>query len=117
MKVASEKAFEKQVKQFLKDKGCWVLKTWSNGIQRKGIPDLLVCCNGFFLAVELKAEDCHPSDLQLWNIDQIRKAHGFALVLYPDQFGQFRYLVDDLLYDRNGLAYERIAHFNAQGDQ
>ena len=51
-----EKDFEKKVKQFLKEKGCWVLKTWSNGVQRQGIPDLLVCCNGFFVGVELKAE-------------------------------------------------------------
>lgn len=88
-----EKDFENKVKAFLKDRGCWVLKTWSNGIQRQGIPDLLVCCNGFFVAVELKAEKGRPSDLQLWNINGIRKAGGIAIVLYPDKFEQFKDMI------------------------
>ena len=88
-----EKDCEKKVKQFLKERGCWVLKTWSNGVQRQGIPDLLVCCNGFFVAVELKAEKGRPSDLQLWNIEEIRKADGIAIVLYPDKFEQFKDMI------------------------
>ena len=91
-----EKDFEKKVKQFLKERGCWVLKTWSNGIQRQGIPDLLVCCNGFFVGVELKAEKGRPSDLQLWNINEIRKAGGIAIVLYPDKFEQFKDMIRGL---------------------
>ena len=54
--MGSEKAFEKRVKEFLKQQNCWVLKTWSNGVQRSGVPDLLVCCNGVFLGIELKAQ-------------------------------------------------------------
>lgn len=88
--MASEKKFENQVKEFLKTQGCWVLKTWSNGVQRRGVPDLLVCCNGYFVGVELKAEKGEPSALQLWNIDKIRKANGFAMVLYPSAFEEFK---------------------------
>ena len=61
--MASEKEFETKVKEFLDNRGIWHLKTWSNGIQRKGIPDLLICCNGLFLGVELKAMNGKPSDL------------------------------------------------------
>ena len=92
-----EKDFEKQVRQFLEDQGCWVLKTWSNGIQREGVPDLLCCCNGWFLAVELKAEKGKPKKLQLWNIENIRAADGVAVVLYPDQFENFKHMVNLLL--------------------
>lgn len=98
----NEKAFEQKVKVFLKDKGCWVLKTWSNGIQREGVPDLLVCCNGFFIGIELKAENGHPSDLQLWNVDQIRNAGGIAIVLYPNHFEAFRRMIEDLISDDFG---------------
>jgi Holliday junction resolvase len=91
-----EKEFEIKVKAFLKDRGCWVLKTWSNGVQRQGIPDLLVCCNGFFIGVELKAEKGRPSNLQLWNIEEIRKAGGIAIVLYPDQFERFKDMILEL---------------------
>ena len=52
----AEKQFEKKVKAFLDEQGVWWLKTWSNGIQREGVPDLLVCCNGYFIGVELKNE-------------------------------------------------------------
>lgn len=89
-----EKQFENQVKAFLKDRDCWVLKTWSNGIQREGVPDLLVCCNGFFVGVELKNETGKPSALQLWNIDKIREAGGIAIVLYPNQFDEFKHMVN-----------------------
>lgn len=96
-----EKAFEKKVKKFLTEQGCWVLKTWSNGVQREGVPDLLVCCNGYFLGIELKNETGKPSNLQLWNIDQIRKAGGMAIVLYPDKFYTFMNLIFDLINDED----------------
>lgn len=97
--MESEKAFENRVKDYLKRKGCWCLKTWSNGVQRTGVPDLLICCNGYFLAVELKAEKGRPTRLQRWNIDRIRQAGGMAIVLYPDKFMMFKDLIDDLLTD------------------
>lgn len=99
MRFLREKTFENQVKAFLKDEGCWVLKTWSNGIQRQGVPDLLVCCNGYFLGIELKNEVGHPSDLQMWNVREIRKAGGFAIVLYPSAFERLKAFVKDLKQD------------------
>lgn len=108
----TEKQFENKVKSYLKDLGCWVLKTWSNGVQREGVPDLLVCCNGYFLAIELKAETGKPSDLQLWNIDKIRKAGGIGIVLYPYQFDQFKELIYCLLnYLHLGASKDQL-HFD-----
>ena len=97
-----EKQFENQVKAFLKENGCWVLKTWSNGIQREGVPDLLVCCNGYFLGIELKNEKGKPSALQLWNIEKIKEAGGYAFVLYPDQFEDFKRFI---FHVNHGLNY------------
>lgn len=94
--MAEEKKFEEKVKKYLKEEGCWVLKTWSNGVQRKGIPDLLVCCNGFFLGVELKASNGSPTELQLYNIRKIRESSGLAIVLYPNDFERFKQIIKDL---------------------
>ena len=91
-----EKQFEGKVKSFLKKQGCWVLKTWSNGIQRSGVPDLLVCCNGYFLGIELKAENGRPTELQKWNIEKIKKAGGIGMILYPRDFEQFQDLIRNL---------------------
>lgn len=98
MTMAAEKNFENKVKKFLKDNGCWFIKYWGGGeFTRAGIPDLLICCNGHFLGVELKGPKGKPSELQLWNIEQIKKSGGTALVLYPDDFPQFKELIHNLL--------------------
>lgn len=94
--MAAEKNFENKVKTFLYEQGCWTLKTWSNGIQRSGVPDLLICCNGYFLGVEIKAPNGKASELQIWNVDKIREAGGIAIVLYPDQFEEFKRLIEYL---------------------
>ena len=99
--METEKEFENRVKKWLKEKGCWYLKTWSNGIQRKGIPDLLISVNGFFVGVELKAMDGKPSEIQLYEIEQIRKSNGVAMVLYPDQFDVFKAFMESLMEKEN----------------
>lgn len=91
-----EKDFENQVKAYLTEQHCWWLKTWSNGIQREGVPDLLVCCNRYFVGVEIKAERGHASALQKREIQQIRTAGGIAMVLYPDQFDTFKHYIQEL---------------------
>ena len=94
--MAQEKNFENRVKKFLKEENCWYLKTWGGGMQRSGIPDLLICCGGFFLAVELKSEDGRGSELQAWNIKIIDESGGISIVLRPNQFERFKKLVREL---------------------
>ena len=83
--MGEEKRFEAYVKRILSDRGAWVLKTWGGGYQRAGIPDLLACYKGEFIAIELKAEKGKVSKLQLLEIERIRKAGGHAMVLRPSQ--------------------------------
>ena len=107
-----EKDFEREVKQFLMLNHCWFLKTWGNSIQRSGVPDLLVCCNGYFLGVELKAESGKPSELQKWNIEKIRESGGIGIVLYPDQFEDFKRMI----YKLQGMLKESTANLLKQFD-
>lgn len=86
----SEKRFEEQVKKWLKEHGVWYLKTWSNGVQRSGVPDLLICWKGRFIALELKAENGKPTPLQIHEIEQIKKAGGVALILRPSGFEELK---------------------------
>ena len=96
--MAAEKNYENKVKGFLKDKA-WVLKTWSNGIQRSGVPDLLICCKSRFIGAELKAPNGKPSELQLWNLKKIDESGGYAWLLYPDDFEHFKNFINALLCD------------------
>ena len=55
-----------------------------------GIPDIIICLKGKFIAVELKNEDGKPSALQLYNIDKIKQSGGRAFILRPSGFEKFK---------------------------
>lgn len=88
--MTEEKIFENKVKAFLKQEGAWVLKTWGGGYQRAGIPDLLICLKGHFVGVELKSTKGKTTRLQEWNLEEIEKAGGTGIVLYPKDFEFFK---------------------------
>lgn len=94
--MAQEKNFENRLKKFLEDEGCWFVKFFANAFTKTGVPDLLVCCNGYFVAVEVKAQNGKPSELQKWNIKKINESCGIGVVLYPDQFDDFKDLIHSL---------------------
>jgi len=96
--MAAEKNFENKIKKFLEERNCWFLKYWGGAAYTKsGIPDLLVCCNGYFLGVEVKASNGKPSPLQIHNLKLIDKAGGFGILLYPQEFELFKNFVDCLI--------------------
>ena len=113
--MAGEKIFETQVRKYLESQGCWVLKTFSSGIQRSGVPDLLICHNGRFIAMEVKAVGgTFTDELQPWNIRKINKSGGIAGVLIPTEgVERFkRYIarkhpdyIDTPVYDFNDLKH------------
>ena len=103
--MGSEKNFENKVKDFLKEQGCWYLKTWSNGVQRSGVPDILACCNGCFFGIELKAPRGKPSDLQIYNLIEIHKSGGYAILLFPKDFELFKKLIADIKSDNHDGEY------------
>ena len=112
--MANEKNFENKIKKFLKDQNCYFIKYWGGGqFTKSGVPDLLICCNGYFVAVEVKAENGKPSDLQLYNIEQIKKAGGIAMVLYPNQFEEFKkiiFLLKKVIDNNKMLCYNNIVN-------
>jgi len=93
----TEKQFENKVKRFLESEGCWYVKYWGGAVFTKvGIPDLLICCSGRFVAVELKSDTGRVTELQLVQIDRIREAGGMAYVLRPNKFEEFKILIRQL---------------------
>ena len=95
--MAEEKQFENKIKKLLKDSGAYIIKYWGGGeFTKSGVPDLLVCLNGRFMGIEIKATRGKPSELQLHNLKQIQKAGGIALLLYPTDFPAFQVLISNL---------------------
>lgn len=92
--MAQEKNFENRIKDFLKKEDCWFVKYWGGGqYTKKGVPDLLVCCQGRFIGVEVKAERGRASPLQEYNLNQIDKSGGYGILLFPDQFELFKHFI------------------------
>ena len=109
--MASEKNFENKVKDFLKEQGCWFVKYWGGGeFTKAGVPDILCCCNGHFLGIEVKAPNGKPSALQLHNLKKIDEAGGFAILLYPKDFDTFKLLIQNLNESNlaSGLCYQEL---------
>lgn len=98
--MGPEKKFEVRIKEYLKEKDCWHVKYFANQFTKSGIPDILACVGGYFVAIEVKASSGRPSALQKHQQSVIRCSGGISIILYPDQFEQFKSYVDDLLNDR-----------------
>lgn len=98
--MGAEKQFENRIKMFLEGRGAWFIKYWAGAaFTKSGVPDILACVNGYFVAIEVKAPNGKASDLQLYNIHKIKAAGGFAFVLYPSAFDQFVKFIDGLFVD------------------
>lgn len=98
--MAAEKNFENKVKKFIEESSGWQVKFFANRMTKTGIPDILACINGHFVAIEVKATNGKPSELQKYHRDMINvKASGIAIILYPQDFDLFKQLVNCLNYD------------------
>ena len=77
--MAAEKQFENKIKKYLQDKGCWLVKFFANRMTSVGVPDILACVNGWFVAVEVKAENGKMSKLQFYQMTKILQAGGIYI--------------------------------------
>lgn len=85
--MAAEKIFENEIKKFLnKLPNTWFYKNWSGPYSKSGIPDIIACVNGHFVALEVKAENGKVSDLQKRNVRLINECKGQAYIVYPKDF-------------------------------
>ena len=98
--MAREKTLDKKVMSFIKTQGGWCLKYWGGAKYTKnGIPDILACVNGHFFGIEDKATTGKPTLLQIKNLEWIRKANGFGILLYPSDFNNFTRFIKELRSD------------------
>lgn len=102
--MATEKNFENRIKGFLKEQDCYFIKYWGGGeFTKAGVPDILCCCNGRFIGIEVKAPKGKPSALQIHNLKKIDESGGLGVLLYPKDFDTFKYMIrliknDDYLW-------------------
>ena len=91
-----EKTYEAKIKKYLKENGCWYARIFANGYTRVGVPDILACVNGQFVAIEVKGDGGRISVLQEHSLEEIKKSGGVAIVSYPSDFETFQNLIKSL---------------------
>ena len=76
---------EKKVKdscvKLIKSYGAYYFYPVMTGFGRSGIPDIICCVRGKFLAIECKAGDNKPTALQERELQKINEAGGVSLVI------------------------------------
>jgi Holliday junction resolvase len=81
MAATPENKVKTKLKKTLDEMGIWHFSPFQAGMGRAGIPDIIACYNGLFVAFECKANGNKPTALQQREIDNIRKAKGLAFVV------------------------------------
>ena len=72
-----------ECKKFLKERGIFFFMPVSNGMGQVGIPDIIICYRGLFIAIETKApgKRANVTENQKRVMGAIRTAEGFAWVV------------------------------------
>jgi len=81
MALTPERKVKDLVVAQLKARGAYYFFPASNGFGRMGIPDIIVCHHGSFIAIECKAGKGKTTALQDRELQRIRGAGGAALVI------------------------------------
>jgi Holliday junction resolvase len=96
MAQTPEKRVKTKVESVLKSEGAYYFFPATHGYGRSGVPDIIACVNGRFLAIECKAGANKPTALQTREIESIRLAGGVAVVANEENWEMVRPLVREL---------------------
>lgn len=88
-----EGAVKARLKKQLDELGIYHFSPFQAGLGRSGIPDIICCYNGRFVAIECKAGNNKPTALQEREMNAIRQSHGLAFVINEENVGDLKELL------------------------
>ena len=81
--MRTPESFEKQdIRNYLRQRNIWHFMPQGTGFGTNGIPDIIGCYKGRFIAIELKAGKGVASSAQLEFIRRVNEAGGIGFVAY-----------------------------------
>ena len=100
--MTPEGKIKQKIDKMLKaKKDVWFFKPQAGPFGRSGVPDYIICNNGFFLGIEAKAgKSRKPTALQEQCMEKIIGAKGTCFVVY-----------DDATLRRVEVAIDKVAEF------
>jgi Holliday junction resolvase len=96
MATTPESKVKAKVVKLLKQYGAYYFFPATHGYGRSGVPDVVCCVKGKFLAIECKAGANKPTPLQNREIDAIRTARGIAMVVNEDNINMVELILKEL---------------------
>lgn len=81
MAITPEKKVKNAVTYVLNEHGAYWFYASTHGYGQSGVPDIVACYRGYFIAIECKSGGNVPSALQTLNLNRITKSGGVALVV------------------------------------
>lgn len=102
MAATPESKVKAKVVKMLKHYDIYYFSPATHGFGRSGVPDLVCCANGKFLAIECKAGTNKLTPLQVREIRAIQLHKGVVMVVNEDRFDALEQILKELIrYDDN----------------
>ena len=94
--MTPEAKVKKKVVDVIKKYGAYYFFPATGGYGRSGVPDIVCCYRGVFIAIECKAGTNKPTPLQEAEMGKIKKAQGFVLVVNETNIVDVDVLLKDI---------------------
>ena len=95
MAMTPEAKVKAKVVKLLKEAGVYYFYASTHGFGRSGVPDLVCCMGGRFIAIECKAGKNKPTPLQEKEMAAIRAAGGTTLVVNEENINDVKELINE----------------------
>ena len=97
------------VRTILDEHGVYYFCPPANGYGRQGIPDIICCMAGRFVAIECKAGKGQLTELQKRELDKIMNADGLTYVAREDNLVELKAMLqEEIAPTRKHLTIKRI---------
>jgi len=99
MASTPESKVKAAVVKILKAHGAYYFFPATHGYGRSGVPDIVCCINGKFVAIECKAGKNEPTELQKREITLIQTAKGIAAVVRESNIELVEQIIKELNHE------------------
>lgn len=91
-----EKDVKKEIKKILQSKGAYEFSAMMNGFGRAGVPDIIACYKGYFIAIEAKYGKNTTTLAQDHELQAIKNSGGISMVINETNLQELRNVLDQL---------------------
>ena len=96
MAATPEAKVKAKIKKILEAEGVYYAMPIGSAFGNSGVPDFLCCVNGFFMAIEAKANGGKATALQKKHLQKINAEGGYALIIDEETLPHLTTMIRDL---------------------